>query len=314
MSIIKNLALCGGGFYGYAEIGAMQVFKMYEKYINIENIAGVSVGSIVATLYAVGYNYEEMREILFSMDFSKLIQDKTMPYANIYKTYGMYNAKPLKKEIDRLIEKKTGIKKCTFADLPCNLIIATTNLNYQSVEIFSKDSTPNMIVSKAVRMSISYPGYISPVLWNGNLYTDGGVSVHYPIVLFKNLSETLGITFAAHNENIDGTLVNRMEIKTMSDFIKSLGVTLSRSTYISQIKQEHLDRSIIVKIPEPIDSMELNITNEQKVFLYECGMKAAKEQLDKLIGTNVYKDLCDVLDEISNNAGNLEHSFELIHN
>lgn len=312
MSVIKNLALCGGGFYGYAEVGAMQIFDMYNKYIAIENIAGVSVGSIVATLYAVGYNYREMRDILFNMDFAKLIQDNKVPYMNLYKTYGMYDAKPLKKEIDRLIEMKTGIKHCRFGDLKCNLIIIATNLNRQSPEIFSKDSTPDMVISKAIRMSIAYPGYISPVVWNGDLYSDGGECIHYPIVMFKNLKETLGITFAAHNEKIDGTLENRLEIKTMSDFIKSLGVTLSRATYTSQIKKEHLDRSIIVKIPEPIDSMELNITPEQKVFLYECGMKSAKEQLDKLIGVNIYGNLKNVLEEISTNNNLLDHSFEIL--
>ena len=55
---IKNLALGGGGIFGYAEIGALSELEKYDEYIEIESITGTSVGSIVAGLWAVGYSMD----------------------------------------------------------------------------------------------------------------------------------------------------------------------------------------------------------------------------------------------------------------
>lgn len=63
---IKNLSLGGGGFYGYAEVGALKELEKYGKYLDIKNIKGVSVGSMVAALYAIGYTPDEMSEILIA--------------------------------------------------------------------------------------------------------------------------------------------------------------------------------------------------------------------------------------------------------
>jgi len=43
--IIKNLALCGGGVYGYAGVGVLKELVKYPDQIKISNISGVSVGS-----------------------------------------------------------------------------------------------------------------------------------------------------------------------------------------------------------------------------------------------------------------------------
>uniref|UniRef100_A0A6C0LTC4 PNPLA domain-containing protein n=1 Tax=viral metagenome TaxID=1070528 RepID=A0A6C0LTC4_9ZZZZ len=282
-SKINNLALCGGGIYGYAEIGAMSELEKYSEYIDINTISGTSVGSIVAALYAVGYDIDSLIKIIFEMDFNKLICDTWIPYINVFFKYGMYNADGLEAEIERLITKKTHIKNCTFSQIKINLKIVTTNLNYQRAEIFDKISTPMMIISKAVRMSISFPFTITPSLWNGDLYGDGGEFVNYPIILFENLEQTIGIAFASYNENKDGTLRNRIPINSIFDLIKSTGTTMTRATYVSQITQKYLDRSIIIHISKDINSMQFNLTKEQKQFILECGIEAVKKQINYIV-------------------------------
>src|SRR5579862_2462513 len=99
--IIKNLALCGGGFYGYAEVGVLKELEKYKDYVQISNISGVSVGSMVAALYAVGYTPEELSKLLFEMDFDYLIRDSYIPYIKLYNWFGMYEASRL----EELVEK-----------------------------------------------------------------------------------------------------------------------------------------------------------------------------------------------------------------
>ena len=53
-----GLALSGGGIKGAAHIGVLKAFE--DENIKIDYISGTSSGSIVATLYAIGYKPEEI--------------------------------------------------------------------------------------------------------------------------------------------------------------------------------------------------------------------------------------------------------------
>lgn len=53
-----GLALAGGGIRGAAHIGVIKALK--ENGISIEYIGGTSSGSIVAVLYAMGYDTDDM--------------------------------------------------------------------------------------------------------------------------------------------------------------------------------------------------------------------------------------------------------------
>lgn len=280
---IKNLALAGGGFFGYAHVGALKELELYKDHFAIENIKGVSVGSLVAALYAVGYNPDELTQILFDMDFDALIRDTNFAYYRLWEKFGMYEANKLEEEIERLIRIKTNIRLCTFCQIKTNLTIFSTNLNFQCPRAFDRENTPEIPISKAVRLSIGYPFIMTPVLFEGDLYGDGGEFMNYPISTFDNLDETLGITFAAFNENSNGTLKHRIEIKDLSDYAKSVGTTMSRAAYVSQITDKYWNRSIIIHITEKISSMQFDLTPEQKMFIYECGVKAVKEQINKII-------------------------------
>lgn len=281
---IKYLTLAGGGFYGYAHVGALKELEKYKEYLEINDIRGVSVGAIVAALYVVGYTPDELTEILFNMDFDKLIRDNKFPYFKLLEKYGLYEAKKLEEEIERLISTKTNIKLCTFSQIKINLTIFSTNLNYQCPRAFNRENTPRMPLSKAVRLSIGYPIIMAPVLFEGDFYGDGGEFMNYPITTIDNLDETLGITFAAHNENLNGTLKHRIEINDISDYAKSLGVTMSRAAYVSQFTDKYWKRTIIIHITDDINSMQFNLTRDQKEFIYQCGVKAVQEQGPEIIG------------------------------
>lgn len=280
---IKNLGFAGGGFFGIALVAALKELDNYSEYLQIERISGVSVGSMIAALYAVGYNADELTKIIFEMDLDKLIKDGYFAYLKLYDRFGMYDANKLEEEIERLITEKTNIKLCTFKQINKELTIISTNLNYQRPRFFNKKLTPDLPISKAVRMSIGYPLIMTPVLFEGDYYGDGGEFINYPITIYDNLNETLGITFAAHNENIDGTLKNRIEINDIYDYIKAIGCTMSRSAYISQITDKYIKRSIVINITQNVSSMQFNLSLEQKKAIYECGIVAVKNQIDNIL-------------------------------
>ena len=57
-----GLCLSGGGIKGAAHIGAIKALE--EENIEFDAIAGTSAGSIVAVMYACGYNSSEMYNFL----------------------------------------------------------------------------------------------------------------------------------------------------------------------------------------------------------------------------------------------------------
>ena len=78
-----GLALSGGGVKGVAHAGALKALE--EEKIKIDYISGTSSGSIIATLYAIGYRPDEIYDI-FEKNAKKI---KYVDGINIWKAiYG----------------------------------------------------------------------------------------------------------------------------------------------------------------------------------------------------------------------------------
>lgn len=57
-----GVALSGGGLKGVAHIGALKALEDLE--IEIDYITGTSSGAMIASLYAMGYSPEEMKQAI----------------------------------------------------------------------------------------------------------------------------------------------------------------------------------------------------------------------------------------------------------
>ncbi|HBF46590.1 MAG TPA: patatin, partial [Shewanella frigidimarina] len=68
-----GLVLSGGGAKGAAHIGVLKVLEKY--HIPVDYIAGTSIGAYVAGMYALGYNAEQIEEIMLSGEWSKGYSD-----------------------------------------------------------------------------------------------------------------------------------------------------------------------------------------------------------------------------------------------
>jgi len=65
-----GLVLSGGGAKGAVQIAVLKVLD--ELGIEIDYIAGTSMGSFIGELYAIGYSSERIEKIFFTQDWRKI--------------------------------------------------------------------------------------------------------------------------------------------------------------------------------------------------------------------------------------------------
>ena len=189
----RNLVFEGGGVKGIAQIGAMQTLMDKGYLSDIKRVAGTSSGAINALIFALGYSMEEQREILYSKDFKKFLDNSWgwgSDMIRLTRDFGWNKGDHFREWIEEQVERKLGKKKATFQDLKdANkplLYVTGSNLSTGYVEIFSVERHPQMVISDALRISMSMPLYFSAVKHgvHKDYYADGGINLNYPIKIF----------------------------------------------------------------------------------------------------------------------------------
>ena len=188
-----GLVLSGGGAKGLAHIGVIKVLE--EAGIKPDIITGTSMGSIVGSLYAVGYTVEELTEINENADWETLLTDDenlqrvTMLEKRESKKY-LFEIPIKEKKMNLpagLIEGQ-HLENC-FTELFWPL---TSHENFDSLPIPFHCMSVDLIsgkaiehksgdLAKSVRASMSIPTVFSPVHMDSMLLVDGGVTRNFPV-------------------------------------------------------------------------------------------------------------------------------------
>jgi NTE family protein len=157
------LALGSGGARGYAHIGVIQVVE--ERGFEVVSIAGSSMGALVGGLHAAGHLDEYARWVrgLRQLDVVRLL-DPSLSAPGVIKA---------EKVVARVRELLGGAR---IEDLPIPFTAVATDLLARREVWFQRGP-----VEVAIRASIAIPGVITPVMLNGRLLADGGVTNPVPI-------------------------------------------------------------------------------------------------------------------------------------
>jgi len=233
-----NLVLQGGGIKGLAYIGALRYLE--ENNIKIDYIAGSSVGAILGSLIACGYDSYELENIINTISINTLI--KELSFKEKVKNKGMYSIENLEQYLEKLLLKKN---KRVFSDIKIGnnykAIFITTSLKHKRIFVLPYDlkylniNPDTFPIAKAAAMSASIPLFYEPYKLNNNLFIDGGISDNYPKWCF---SKALALKVSEENKiikniknNIFGSINNPNNILDIyidtkgyksTDFLKGL--------------------------------------------------------------------------------------------
>ena len=156
-----------------------------------------------------------------------------------------------------------------------DLYIIGTDTSQSSSIIFSYDSTPNMEVAEAVRISMSVPLLFEAIKSspfpsssepNPQIYVDGGLLYNYPINIFDTTSpprETLGAYFKS--------ALPPASINNLVDFISStISCATSLQSALFQDNKANLMRSIPI-LTSNIQPLNFNVITGDPTynFLYD---------------------------------------------
>jgi NTE family protein len=167
-----GLALSSGGARGLAHIGVIQVLE--ENDIEVDVIAGCSMGSYVGSVWAYGYDGLAMERLAREVEHRWGIFELIDPF--ILPRQGFLRGEKVKRRLKR------SIGDVHFSELVRPLRIVATNLSTLERAIFSSGE-----VAAAVHASSAIPGACVPVKINGELYIDGGIADPLPVDVLEEM-------------------------------------------------------------------------------------------------------------------------------
>jgi NTE family protein len=190
-----GLVLGGGGARGAAHIGVLEVLR--ENRVQIDCIAGTSMGGLVSGAFAAGLTPEEMMKAMGQANWRDMFNDSPAaseinPRArNISRRYlpgsevgvndrganllpGVVSGQKIKLFFNKLVRSEYGDPQIEQLNMPTT-IVATDLVSGDKVTLREGSLT------KAMRASMSVPGLMAPVESGGTLLVDGGLVDNVPI-------------------------------------------------------------------------------------------------------------------------------------
>lgn len=241
-----GLALSGGGIRGIAHAGVLKALE--DNNIKIDAIGGCSSGSMIASLYAMGYSpyyiyilFKNHSKEIAGTNANSIISGIGQYVRNKRKITGINNGKRIEEVFDIMAEKKKIYK---VSDIKMPLVIPAVDLTNSKEYVFTNISHDNsehneqyikdISVGKAVRASSCFPGMFSPCQDKNHIFMDGGALDNIPV----NEVKKLGV------DKVIAVKFNSDEITNQSNIMDIIMKTIDIMG--SKISEESLEMSDLV--------------------------------------------------------------------
>ena len=215
-----GLVLSGGGAKGFAHIGVLKVLE--QTGIKIDYIGGTSMGAVVGGLYASGYNAAQIDSIVKVTNFDNLLIDY-IPRSS--KSFYEKRNDELYALVLPFNNFKIGVPQSLSKGVFNYNLYNKLTLHVRHIRDFNQFPTPFFcmatdiekgqqvfldkgVLAQALLASSALPSVFSPVILNGNLLVDGGVTNNYPIEEMRKLGADIIIGVDVQNGLRDRTQLN----------------------------------------------------------------------------------------------------------
>ncbi|RPI27704.1 MAG: hypothetical protein EHM61_07595 [Acidobacteria bacterium] len=195
-----GLTLAGGSARGLAHLGVLT--WLGEHRVPVDCVAGTSMGGLVGGLYAAGFDYEEIREFIQQIDWTRTLRPDPA-FRDL-----TYRRKEDRREFPNQLELglKDGVNLPGGLS-PCHeigLLLSRFTNPYGGLTSFDELPTPFRTVAvdlkdgteyvfqegslfDALRATMAIPGVFSPWIIGGRTLVDGGLLNNLPVDVVKGM-------------------------------------------------------------------------------------------------------------------------------
>jgi len=240
------LALGGGGAKGIAHAGVLQ--RLQEEGIPLAGIAGTSAGAFVGALYATNYSGSGIERLLETYDLGTLMLDRDWrlpgetlreqeeeeitwlhflldPRQGLTFAPGGASGRNLNRILQLILMRTGGQAFGSFDRLRVPFRAVTTDLQTGRAFVPDKGDLP-----LAVRASMSVPGILSPVLWDGDQLVDGMLVQNLPVETARSLEPRAAVLAVEVGQGLDKAY--RTSVLGLAS--RALDVSMEERTEISR--------------------------------------------------------------------------------
>ena len=275
-----GIALSGGGIRGIAHAGVLKALE--DNNIKIDIIGGCSSGSMVASLYAMGYTPHYIY-LLFKRYAKDIAALNTKPIisglGHFFKGKKVFSSLKDGEIIETVYNKlaiRRGIKNISQIQMP--LVIPTVDITKSKEYVFTNNIPQNVedtsqyitdiTIGKAVRASSSFPAVFNPCLMGEHTFMDGGALDNIPVneVKKQGVDKVIAVKFDAdpvdENSNIMDIVMKTIDI---------MG---------NKISEESLEMSDLVL---NVYTDKVGLLDVEKLYsCYKYGYECVVQNIDKI--------------------------------
>jgi predicted acylesterase/phospholipase RssA len=287
---IKHLVISGGGINGFTFYGALRETERKKIWHidNIETIYGTSIGSVLAVMLALKYDWDTLDDYLIKRPWQHIYRFDMYSIIDSFQKRGIFTKKVIEETFSPLFHGKDLSMDITmkefFEKTGIEIHVFTTELNTFRLLDISYKTHPDWKVIDAVYCSSALPIVMSPMLNGDSWYCDGGLICNYPVLKCiengANVDNILGIT-----RTPDTSRPQRLsEESTILDFVM---IVLSRILENVLSSPPVLKMKTEIRIPSYATSIYeiYSVCNDTQIRtnLIEKGVSYVKEKFEETV-------------------------------
>jgi hypothetical protein len=183
----KHLVISGGGITGFSYYGALKESSKSNIWNidNIKTIYGTSIGSILACMIALKYDWDDLDNYIINRPWQHIFKYDMYTIIDSIQKRGIFNVKVIEETFAPLFAGKDLNKDITLLEffewsgIEIH-IISVELLSFKMVD-FSYKTHPDWRIVDAMYCSSALPVVMSPFYKDNCIYCDGGFLSNYPV-------------------------------------------------------------------------------------------------------------------------------------
>ncbi|WP_100643226.1 patatin-like phospholipase family protein [Alteromonas facilis] len=256
----------GGGTRLPAHIGILQA--LHDLKISFDTIVGVSGGSIVAALFASGYQLEDIYKLARDTNFK---QFREFNLLRLIFQGGLASGERFESWMDKQLHGKL------FGDLDMDLNILATDINGGGPVVFNRTLTPEIKVSKAIRYSMSIPLIFSFQIYKQHVMVDGAILAEDALFEDWRGDGTPSVCFRLKSELRERPFDSKSRLM-LPQYVGLLIRTFMTALSREYVHADYWHNTLVINTGDA-SAVDFDMTEEQKEQLYNAGYNTVFEYL-----------------------------------